>query len=177
MTEYGEQWGDLLAMYFGVNLPDDEITAWWKEIQRDFKGADNAELCRAVRWGSDDRNWKRKRRPDLSDLRIWMGINRKDARERHSPDQEGCELCTHGFVEYYPDFEGPLSRQDRIVAYCCHVPCGCPLGRTAMERVLAHGPQEDLEGRRRNLDEMFQAARGQHGPMVEEDEIEEVGTI
>ena len=167
--EYGEQWNDLIVMYFGIALPADHAEAWWREIQSDFKGADNAELCRAVRWASDDRNWKRKGRPDLSTLKLWMGINRKLARDEGRPDQEGCGLCRHGFVDHWPDIEARPSVDQQLVSYCCHVPCGCRAGVIAMGRVLSHGPQEDLESRRKNLEAMFQKARAQAAVVVDPD--------
>ena len=141
-TSESDQWADLLESYFTIPLDDTTADLWWREVQADFKGATNAELCAAIRWGADERNWTRKHRPDLASLKLWMGICRKISRDADAIPTESCAHCSTGLIEVWPDLpRAPATEDDFIMAYSQTVPCACTAG---MRSYRAHLRGSDL---------------------------------
>ena len=129
-------WPTVLSDEFGVSISDGAVGRWWDSLTKGsnaFRGLDDEEMCEAIVWASDDRNWKRHRKNIcLGDIRKWLAINRAQNRLESYEELASCEICNNGILEVWPNLGPVVSRKDCIMNLSVVVPCRCTAGQTMM---------------------------------------------
>jgi hypothetical protein len=137
-------WVKVLADNFGhARLSADAAERWARDLEDKYRGITDEELCQAIVWGSDDRNYKLKSAyPDLRDIRRWLAMLRKSARTAaETPDGAASGPCNgSGWVTYWPGLvPEDAATLDDFERYRCAIPCACSAGRSVYARVYGDG--------------------------------------
>jgi hypothetical protein len=79
------QWTDLFEDYFGHALENESALRWYSELEAEYHGLTNDQLCSAIRRGH--RTYTKMSKPNLADLFRWMREYRRETKSKK------CKLC------------------------------------------------------------------------------------
>ena len=98
------QWYDLIQMYYGVNLNQDQSILWMNELTLRFGEApSNADLCGAIRHASEKNLTPGKYKATVRDLIHWLGSYWAEERAKRAKEQVRLPLIAEQFIEFWGD--------------------------------------------------------------------------
>lgn len=139
MSDIDIQWHNLLRDYFNLSLTDSEAVRWFSEIQAKYRNITNERLCGAIRWASDERNYRRPDRagkPTVQELLKWLGMSWAASNTERNIHNLQCSMCDgSGWVSFARTLIGisDFTFNDYNMAITTKIPCACSVGRNTFQ--------------------------------------------
>lgn len=132
-------WYELMEDYFGILLTDEMVDRWTAELKTRFRSLSNDDICSAIRWASDTRNYRRPERsgkPTVMELIKMIGLHMHSSRTDQSIEPTKCDFCDNsGWIPWSMEIgdNREFTLDEYNLSITVAIPCGCSTGRRVFE--------------------------------------------